>query len=60
MKILKSNTTLKILNISKNNIDDSCSFMLAIFFSQNETLAEFYIHWNAVSSKGAIEIFEGI
>ena len=56
----KANTSLKVLNLSGNALDDEAADTMAIFVSQNPLLEEFDISVNCLQAVGAVKIFKAI
>ncbi|KAL4468591.1 hypothetical protein ABPG74_005094 [Tetrahymena malaccensis] len=55
--LIESNIT--ILNISKNNLTDSCCEGISGLL-KNSQLIELYLHWNNISSQGGLAIAQGL
>lgn len=50
---ISDNRSLKIVNLSKNNISNNCCTALSLMLSNNEDLNELYLHFNRLSGIGA-------
>lgn len=57
MESLKSNRTLRYLNISKNYLTDAVTDNIAEFISGSSYIEEFYIHWNQFTGVSGKKLF---
>ena len=57
---LSKNRSLKILNISSNELSDSCTPYLEEMLYTNYSLRELYLRWNKVTHFGGFNILLGL
>jgi hypothetical protein len=49
--------SIKILNLSNNNLTSVCCETISKFLRRNDSLRELYLHWNKIDYKGGELIF---
>ncbi|CAD8053199.1 unnamed protein product [Paramecium primaurelia] len=54
------NRSLKIVNLSKNNISNNCVNALSNMLITNEDIAELYLHFNKLNGIAAVQIFNNM
>jgi len=57
---VKKNTSLKVLNMSNNEVSDDGAIQIASSIEVNQTLTELCISYNRISSQGAIAIAKSL
>jgi Ran GTPase-activating protein (RanGAP) involved in mRNA processing and transport len=49
--------SIKILNLSNNNLTSVCCENISRFLRSNDSLCELYLHWNKIDYKGGESLF---
>lgn len=56
----KGSCRLQVLNLSRNQLGTLFCQRLREFLSDNNALNELYLHWNMVTSQGAVHVCDGL
>jgi NLR family CARD domain-containing protein 3 len=57
---LKSNVSMKKLNLARNKLGNDCMKQLAMFLESNDTLDELYLHFNCIQGLGGETMLKGL
>ncbi|CAD8076826.1 unnamed protein product [Paramecium sonneborni] len=59
-KSMQKNNTVKLLNVSKNQITNASYPFIKQMIETNDSLEELYLHWNLIKGSGGAELFKAL
>ena len=57
---IQQNSEIRLLNIAKNYLTNSCTEKLGATLEKNESIKELYLYWNQIQGAGGNNILKGL